>query len=244
MNRKLLLLSNSTNAGEEYLAWPRMYIQDFCRQSGVKKILFIPFAGVNLSADGVEKSWDIYEKRVQTIFHSLDLELYSVHHEKKPLSVVHRAEAIAFGGGNTFHLVKLLHETGMMKTIRDRVLSGIPYMGWSAGANAACPTLRTTNDMPVSQPPSFGCLNLIPFQINPHFLDVNPAGHAGETREQRILEFLTLNRDIYVAGLREGCLLKLTNGKLELFGRHAMRLFRYGTIPRDLLPGEDLGFLL
>ncbi|MFH1160695.1 MAG: dipeptidase PepE [bacterium] len=244
MDQKLLLISNSTNAGEDYLAWPRMFIKEFYRESGAKSILFIPYAGVNLATESVATSYDVYEKRVASVFSHLALDIYSIHREPDPVAAVRNAEAIAVGGGNTFHLVKKLHETGVMEAIRKRVREGIPYAGWSAGSNVACPTLKTTNDMPISEPSSFSCMNLIPFQINPHYLDTNPTGFAGETREQRILEFLTVNRDIYVVGLREGCLLKLVGKKLELVGNRSLRVFRFGAEPKEYPTGENLDFLL
>ncbi|MBL7138580.1 MAG: dipeptidase PepE [Bacteroidales bacterium] len=244
MNRNLLLISNSTNAGEDYLAWPRPHLRSFYHGYSVKDILFVPYAGVNLAPNSVEKSFDVYEKRVAAVFSELGLGIYSVHRESDPVAAVRNAEAIAVGGGNTFHLVKMMHETGSMQAIRERALEGIPYAGWSAGSNVACPTMKTTNDMPISEPSSFNCLNLIPFQINPHYLDANPAGHAGETREQRILEFLTVNRTIYVAGLREGCLLKITGNTMELVGNRPLRIFKFGEETRELNAGEDLGFLL
>jgi dipeptidase E len=131
-----------------------------------------------------------------------------------------------------------------MEAIRSKVITGTPFVGWSAGANVACPTMKTTNDMPISEPPSFRCLNVVPFQINPHYLDANPAGHAGETREQRIQEFLTVNRDITVAGLREGCLFKVSGDSITLVGSRPLRVFRFGTEPREFMAGDDLGFLL
>lgn len=244
MKRNLLLISNSTNAGEDYLAWPEPYLRDFYHGSGVKEILFIPYAGVNLSPESIQTSFDVYVKRVETVFRRLGLVIRSVHQAPDPVAAVSNAEAIAVGGGNTFHLVRMMHDTGLMGAIRKRVLEGIPYAGWSAGSNVACPTLKTTNDMPISEPSSFDCLNLIPFQINPHYLDAGPAGHAGETREQRILEFLTVNREIYVAGLREGCLLRIADDTLVLEGKLPLRVFRYGEPAREFRAGEDLGFLL
>ncbi|MBN1199745.1 MAG: dipeptidase PepE [Bacteroidales bacterium] len=244
MKRNLLLISNSTNAGEDYLFWPRQHLKSFYGSYGVKNILFIPYAGVNLSAESVSDSFDLYEKRVAGVFSELGFGINSIHREGDPVEAVMKAEAIAVGGGNTFHLVMMMQATGIMEAIRERVLGGIPYAGWSAGSNVACPTMKTTNDMPISEPPSFNCLNLIPFQINPHYLDANPAGHAGETREQRILEFLTVNRDIYVAGLREGCLLKVAGDTLELVGKRPMRIFRFGEEPREVNAWDELTFLL
>ena len=130
-----------------------------------------------------------------------------------------------------------------MKAIREKVLQGCPYMGWSAGSNVACPSIRTTNDMPIVQPESFNALNLVPFQINPHYLDANPAGHGGETREDRIREFMVVNPDIYIVGLREATALVVEGDKMELTGSRKMRLFKAGENPREIEPG-DVSFLL
>lgn len=229
--KRLLLISNSTNPGEPYLGWPRPYITSFLAGTGVKNILFIPYAGVNLSPEGLEKSYDIYEQRVQAVFKELGYGIYSIHHEKDPVEAVRKAEAIAVGGGNTFYLVYMMHKMKLVDVIRDRANDGMHYMGWSAGANVACPTLRTTNDMPIVQPDSFRTCDLVPFQINPHYLDANPEGHGGETRQQRIEEFLAVNRDITVIGLRESSLIQVEGDKYELKGKRAMRVFRYGLEP-------------
>lgn len=244
MIRNLLLISNSTNAGEAYLSWPRKFIKEFLDKYKIKKVIFIPFAGVNLTPTVVEKSFDIYEDRVKGIFHELGFKLESVHRMGDPIHAIIQAEAIVVGGGNTFHLVKMLHKTGLMKAIRERVLTGVPFVGWSAGANVACPTMKTTNDMPISEPSSFDCLNLIPFQINPHYLDANPVGHGGETREQRIMEFLTVNRNVFVAGLREASLFRIEGKKIRLIGLRPLRVFRYGAEPMEITTGNDCSFLL
>ncbi|HNQ83703.1 MAG TPA: dipeptidase PepE [Bacteroidales bacterium] len=229
--KRLLLISNSTNPGEPYLGWPRPYITSFLAGTGVKNILFIPYAGVNLSPEGLEKSYDIYEQRVQAVFKELGYGIYSIHHEQDPVEAVRKAEAIAVGGGNTFYLVYMMHKMKLVDVIRDRANDGMHYMGWSAGANVACPTLRTTNDMPIVQPDSFRTCDLVPFQINPHYLDANPEGHGGETRQQRIEEFLAVNRDITVIGLRESSLIQVEGDKYELKGKRPMRVFRYGLEP-------------
>jgi len=229
--KRLLLISNSTNAGEPYLGWPRPYITSFLEGTGVKNILFVPYAGVNLSSESVEKSYDVYEQRVQAVFKELGYGIYSIHREKDPVEAVRKAEAIAVGGGNTFHLVYMLHQLGLVDVISERVNEGMHFMGWSAGANVACPTLRTTNDMPIVQPASFNTFNLVPFQINPHYLDANPEGHGGETRQQRIEEFLAVNREITVIGLREATLIQVEGDKYELKGGRQMRIFKYGKEP-------------
>mgnify|MGYP001827587989 CR=1 FL=1 len=171
-------------------------------------------------------------------------EVYSIHREKDPVLAVKDALAIAVGGGNTFHLVYMLHKLKLMKVIRESVENGLPFMGWSAGANVACPTLRTTNDMPIIEPASFNTLNLVPFQINPHYLDTNPEGHGGETRQQRIEEFLVINKEMKVLGLREASMLYLEGELLKLLGSRDLRLFEFDKEPVEYKPGSDLSFLL
>lgn len=244
MKKRLLLISNSTNSGESYLEWPRPYIKDFLNKTGVKRALFIPFAGVALSEEGLEASYDAYEERVNGVFNELGFEIYSIHREKDPQQAVKDALAIVVGGGNTFHLVYMLHELKLMKVIKEAVENGLPFIGWSAGSNVACPTMRTTNDMPIIEPESLNCLGLINFQINPHYLDATVEGHGGETREQRLEEFLVINTNIYVAGLREGTLLSVNDEEIELMGQRPMRVFKFGQDPREYQPGSSLSFLL
>jgi len=234
---KLLLLSNSTNQGEEYLGWPREILRQFITTNKVKSCLFVPYAGVTVT-------WDDYTTRVRAVFSLWGCELESVHTFSDPLEAVSKAECIVVGGGNTFRLVQMMHETGIMASIREKTLGGTPFIGWSAGSNIACPTLRTTNDMPIIQPSSFKTLNLIPFQINPHYLDANPEGHGGETREQRINEFQALNTDIAVVGLREATALLVEDNNLHLLGNKTMRLFAPGKEPVEFQPGDEVSFLL
>ncbi len=242
--KKLLLISNSTNAGEAYLSWPRHYIQDFYRRHNIREILFIPYAGVNLASESIEASFDVYEKKVADVFNELGLHIKSVHRFPDPVAAVQSADAIAIGGGNTFHLVYMMHKTGIMDVIRKKVSEGMPYSGWSAGANVACPSMKTTNDMPITEPESFNCLGLVPFQINPHYLDVNPTGHGGETRQQRIEEFLAVNRNMKVVGLREGTMLEITGDNILLKGNKPMVVFEYGKPIVDFDFAQDIRFLL
>jgi len=244
MKKRLLLISNSTNYGEDYLEWPRQYIKDFLDKTGIKRVLFVPYAGVALSDEGVEASYEAYEERVNGVFNELGFEVYSIHREKDPVQSVKDALAIVVGGGNTFHLVYMLHELRLMKVIKEMVENGLPFIGWSAGANVACPTMRTTNDMPIIEPKSLNCLNLVHFQINPHYIDATLEGHGGETREQRLEEFLVINNNIYVAGLREGTLLSIEGDKIELMGKKPMRLFKDGNSPKEFPPGKDISFLM
>ncbi len=233
---KLLLISNSTMPGEAYLDYPKKEIRRFL---GEKKIrcLFIPYAAVTFS-------FDDYESKVEERFIEIGHSIISIHHFPDPLKAVEEAEAIIVGGGNTWQLVRMMHDNLIMEAVRKRALEDIPYIGWSAGSNVACPTLRTTNDMPIVDPLGFECMNLVPFQINPHYLDHNPEGHGGETREQRIIEFLEINPDIFVVGLREGTMLKYENNHLSLIGDRSARIFRKGMTAKELSAGEDFNFLI
>jgi len=231
----LLLISNSTNAGEEYLQYPIERIGAFL--AGVEEVAFVPYAAVTFS-------YAEYERRVAASFAELGIRVRSVHRAVDPARAIRRAEAICVGGGNTFALAKKMQEQGLMQVIRDRIRAGIPYVGWSAGSNVCCPTISTTNDMPIVEPRSFRAIGAVKFQINPHYLDANPAGHAGETREQRILEFIEANPRRWVAGLREGCMLRYEDDRLELIGQRPMRIFKNGQEPFEVKAGDDLSFLL
>lgn len=232
---RLLLISNSTNAGEEYLKYPINNIKDFL--GDVKDVLFIPYAAVTFS-------YDEYLRKVQERFDEIGVRVRSVHQYDDPAAEVRKADAVVTGGGNTFSLVKKMHEQGLMTAIKERIDTGVPYIGWSAGSNVACPTLCTTNDMPIVQPASFATIGAVKFQINPHYLDHNPEGHAGETREQRILEYVEANPGMYVAGLREGCMLLVEGRNMSLIGSRPLRIFKKGEAVREVDPGEDLSFLL
>ena len=232
---KLLLISNSTNAGEEYLRYPLPEIGRFLQ--GVREIVFVPYAAVTFS-------YAEYERRVQARFAELGIRVRSVHRAGDPAALVRRAEAICVGGGNTFALARKMQQQGLMQAILRRIRTGVPYVGWSAGSNVCCPTISTTNDMPIVQPESFRAIGAVKFQISPHYLDANPAGHAGETREQRIREYIEANPRRWVAGLREGCMLRYDGGRLELIGGRPMRMFRKGVEPFEVEPGGDLSFLL
>jgi len=233
---RLLLISNSTNAGEEYLDYPKEEIRKFLGEKPVKA-LFIPYAAVTFS-------FSDYEKKVRNRFRELGHDIDSIHRYPDPVKAVEEASAIVVGGGNTWQLLKMINDKNLIEPVRKKVMEGTPYIGWSAGSNIACPTIRTTNDMPILEPGSFSAFNLIPFQINPHYLDANPDGHAGETRQQRIEEFLVVNPGMYVAGLREGTILLLENNRLSLIGPRKLRLFRKGDEPAEFSEKDDLGFLL
>jgi dipeptidase E len=233
---KLLLISNSTMAGEAYLDYPKHEIQKFLEKRPVTAV-FIPYAAVTFS-------FDEYCEKVEERFAEVGHHIVGIHTFSDPVKAIEEAEAIVVGGGNTWQLVRMMHDKKLMNPIRERVFDDAPYIGWSAGANVACPTLRTTNDMPIIEPHGFECIGLVPFQINPHYLDANAQGHAGETREQRIMEFLEINPDIYVAGLREGTIFKLESEKLELIGDRMCRIFKKGKEPVELSSDDDFSFLM
>jgi dipeptidase E len=217
------------------LGWCKDAIKAFLGKE-TKTALFIPYAAVTFG-------FDEYEAKVESRFSELGHHVTSIHRAENFIQAVENAQVIVVGGGNTWQLVRMMHENGLMEPVREKVISGTPYIGWSAGSNVACPTLQTTNDMPVIDPLGFNTLNLIPFQINPHYLDTHPEGFGGETREMRINEFIKVNPDVSVLGLREATLLKLEADKLHLIGNKSARLFKEGEPARELNPGDDLSFL-
>lgn len=233
---RLLLISNSTNPGEEYLDYPKNNIKDFLGEKTLNAI-FIPYAAITFS-------FEEYEKKVNKKFNEIGHQVTSIHRFINPVEAIENADAIVVGGGNTWQLVKTLQEKSLMKPIRKKIKQGTPYIGWSAGSNIACPTLKTTNDMPIVEPVKFKALKLVPFQINPHYLDDNPSNHGGETREVRINEFIEVNRSTYVVGLREGTMLLLKDESLTLIGNRKARIFRYGSDPIELINEDDFNFLL
>ena len=231
-HRRLLLLSNSRNTGQGYLEHALSTIRDFLGPA-VRRVLFVPYAGVRIS-------YDDYAATVRERFEAMGYALDALHEADDPARALDEAEAIAVGGGNTFHLVRALAEQGLLPRIRERVHAGVPYVGWSAGSNLACPTIRTTNDMPIVEPPSFEALGLIPFQINPHYTDLHPPGHQGETRAERIEEFCAANPEMPVVGLPEGTLLRVEGDRLTLLGSQPAFLFRHLFAPTEYAPGDTL----
>lgn len=234
---RLLLISNSTNAGEAYLEYPKNNIKDFLATSNVKKIMFVPYAAVSFS-------YDDYQNKVTESLKSIGIEVDSVHNYDNPAEAIKNADAIVVGGGNTFHLTACMQKFGLIEAIREKVLTGTPFIGWSAGSNVTCPTICTTNDMPIIEPASFKVLNLIPFQINPHYLDAHPDGHAGETREQRITEYIHANQNMLVAGLREGCMFLIDGDSIKHIGPRSLRIFKYGIEPYEVSSSDDMSFLM
>jgi len=230
---RLLLISNSTLYGSGYLDHAAGEIVDFL--GALHRVLFIPFALANR---------DAYAAQARARFATMGYDLNSLHDATDKLQAVSDAEAIFIGGGNTFRLLKALYDLDLIKPIRERVAAGMPYIGSSAGSNVAAPTIRTTNDMPIVEPPSFAALGLVNFQINPHFLDADPGSrHMGETREERLLQFLEEN-ETPVIGLREGAMIRVERGSAVLKGSSGARIFRRGQPPQEVLPGAELDDLL
>jgi dipeptidase E len=226
---RLLLLSSSVIHGSGYLDWAEAEVREFFGRSA--RVLFVPYALAD--RDG-------YAETARLRFERMGYELYSIHQEDDPARAVGRADSIFIGGGNTFRLLKTLYDELVLELIAERVREGMPFMGASAGTNMACPTIKTTNDMPIVQPPSFDAMGLIRFQINPHYLDPDPdSRHMGETREERLRQYLEEN-DTPVLGLREGSLLWGAEGKVTLRGSKTARVFKRGMEPFEIEPGTNV----
>ena len=234
MNHDLLLLSNSSIHGRGYLEHALDTIKEFL--GGRTTVHFVPYA----LADH-----DAYTDKARGALSQIGADVVGVHTTGDPRSALGEAEVLFVGGGNSFRLAKTLQSLGLLEPVRERVEAGqLSYMGSSAGTNMSCPTLRTTNDMPIVEPGSFATFGLLPFQINPHYLDPDPAStHMGETREERITQFLEEN-DVVVLGMREGSWLRRRGTSLELGGTTGARLFTRGEEPREFEEHDDLSFLL
>ena len=236
-NRRLLLLSNGSElVGKSPTEFAHGALRDFLGAS-VRRVLFVPFAAVISSEDD-------YLARVRKNFVPLGYEAESLHNAPDAREAVESADTVAVGGGNTFHLLRGLYRAGVVELIRERVARGMPYVGWSAGSNVACPTIRTTNDMPIVEPPTLDALGLVPFQINPHYTDAHIEGHMGETRDERLAEFAHANPGVRVIGIREGTMLRVEGEEIRLIGGKPARLFQKGEEPRDIAPEESFSFLL
>jgi len=227
---RLLLLSNSTNYGGTFLGHAGELLSAFLGTE-IERVLFIPYAAVRFS-------FDDFAAKVAERFNPLGYEVDSIHRAQDPRAAVDAAEAVVVGGGNTFQLLSRLYQDRVLGPITKRVRGGAPYVGWSAGSNVACPTIMTTNDMPIVEPPSFQALGLVPFQINPHFTDASIPNHGGETRAERLTEFVAANSGVPVIGLREGSSLRVDDGRTSLLGDQPAIVFRSGADPMELPPGE------
>jgi dipeptidase E len=216
---RLLLISSSNVHGYGYLDQPEPEMRAFVGTG--RRIAFVPFAA---------HDHDAYMEKIRERLQRMDIDVVGIDE-------LSRADAIFVGGGNTFRLLKTLYERNLLDAIRDRVRGGLPYIGSSAGTVIAAPTMKTTNDMPIVEPPSFNALGFIDFQINPHYQDPDPSStHRGETREDRIREFLEENATP-VVGLREGSILRVEDGIITLLGEKTARVFRRGEEPFEAKPG-------
>jgi len=229
MSKQLLLLSSSRVHGGGYLAHAEREIRELL--SGAKRLLFVPYALQDL---------DGYAAIARAKFVELGFEFGSVHEARDPRQAIEQAEAIFVGGGNTFRLLNRMYELDLLDAIRSKVAAGMRYMGASAGSNLAGPTIKTTNDMPIVQPPSFNALGLVPFQINPHYLDADPTStHMGETREQRLREYLEENT-VPVVAIREAAMLRVSDNEVRLLGAKGARIFQRGRDAYELAPGSTV----
>ncbi|XP_064480891.1 alpha-aspartyl dipeptidase-like [Ornithodoros turicata] len=235
--RRLLLLSNSTQCGSGFLEHCTDIVKQFFTGFGTQKVLFVPYAHTD---------FDNYAAKVRDSFEKIGFSVESIHEFQDPVDAVKHAQGIFVGGGNTFRLLRTLFEKNLVDAIRIRVLEdGMPYMGASAGSNVATVNICTTNDMPIFYPPTFNALNLIPININPHYIESNyDSPYMGETRDQRIFEYLEVGNHIPVLGMKEGSLLWVEGNTIKLLGVSDAKLFREGADPVYYKPGSDLSFLL
>jgi len=225
--KRLLLLSSSRVHGGGYLDHAEAEIRTFLQ--GIPRILFVPYA---------LHDRDGYAAVARQRFQQLGIELDSIHESDDPKSAIEQAEAMFVGGGNTFRLLNTLCHYELMPWIRERAKAGMRYMGASAGSNLAGPTIKTTNDMPIVQPPSFEALGLVPFQINPHYIDADPSStHMGETREQRLREYLE-ESDVPVVAIREPAIVRVEGEVITLEGKAGARIFARGREPYELASGN------
>ena len=228
----IILASTSTLFGGNYLEYLKDDIQEL--YNGISEIIFIPFA----RPSGI--SHDDYTEKARSFFSQINIVVKGLHEFEDPIQAINEGKAFFTGGGNTFLLVKTLHEKGLMSVLKTNVEDGKPYLGCSAGSNIGGLNMKTTNDMPIVYPPSFECMGLVPFNINPHYLDPNPdLKHNGETRETRIKEFLTQN-DTKVIGLREGNWIRRIGDQITVEGKENTRIFEKNQEPYEVAPGTSL----
>lgn len=214
----VLLLSSSKAGNGSYLASAKADIYEQLKSKN--HIIFIPYAGVSVSHDD-------YAAKVREALP--DLQISSLHEYEVPLAAIHKADAVLVGGGNTFNLLHTLYRFDLVGVLKERVLENqISYIGWSAGSNVAGASIRTTNDMPIVEPPTFNGINLVDFQINPHFTDFKPDGHNGETRTERLEEFMVLNPDTPILALPEGTGFQISNGNWKITGSETCYVFKGG----------------
>jgi dipeptidase E len=226
-SKRLLLISNSKQFGKGILDHAEEELRSIL--GSVSRVLFVPYA---------PKDRDEYARTIGERLLQMGYGVDGIHRALDPRKAVESAQALFIGGGNTFRLLKTLYENRLLEVIRNRVESGMPYIGSSAGSVVTCPTIRTTNDMPIVEPPSLAALGLISYQLNCHYIDADPnSTHMGETREVRLREFHEEN-EIPVLGIREGSMLRLENGTAVLKGTTGGKLFRHGEAPLEIAPGS------
>lgn len=222
--------------GTSFFSWPKLHVQNFLGPL-VRDVVFIPFAAVSIS-------YDVYFETVSKAFKEIGYALRSVHQVSDKRALIRGSEAIVVGGGNTFALLNKMYESNVLEAVQTRIGEGAAYIGWSAGANVSCPTIKTTNDMPIVLPPSFDALKLVPFQINPHYHELRFENQGGETRRERLVEYIQMNPESSVVGLPEGMLLERNGNNIRLQGSGTAKLFQSGKSTREITSGEDLTFLL
>lgn len=235
MTMNALLLSSSRVGNTSYLAHALPFIKPLTATA--QKWIFIPYAGVS-------QSYDNYLAAVVAGLSELTLDISSIHQHNDPHQAIKDADGIMVGGGNTFHLLHELYRYDVVNLIREAVAQGKPYIGWSAGSNIAGLSIRTTNDMPIIEPPSFTALNILPFQLNPHYSNYQAPGHNGETRAQRLLEFTKVDPLTPVIGIVEGSALWRQGDTLSLLGTHPAYLFSGEQQEIEVPVGSDLSHLL
>lgn len=228
----IILASTSTLFGGNYLQYLKAEIIDLYQ--GIDEVIFIPFA----RPGGI--SHDDYTAKAVDFFSTLGIKIRGLHEFENKTEAINQAKGYFTGGGNTFLLVKTLHDNNLVNVLKSNIENGKPYLGCSAGSNIGGINMKTTNDMPIVYPSSFDCMGLVPFNLNPHYLDPNPdLQHNGETRETRIKEFLTQN-DISVVGLREGNWIRRIGDKITTEGTEQTRIFEKGKEPYEIPPGCEL----
>lgn len=233
--KNILLASTSSLHGQSFLEYLLPQLQILYK--GCSEIVFIPFA----RAGGI--SHDQYTNKVREALTEIDIEVRGLHEFSNPKQALKEAQGLFTGGGNTFLLVRELYKQDVLRSLKEVVLEGTPYLGTSAGTNIAGLSMRTTNDMPIVYPPSFNTLGLVPFNINPHYLDPSPdSTHQGETRETRIKEFHQFNPQP-VVGLREGSWLEVKDNDIRLRGNLPARIFQAGKAAYEMESGESLNDL-
>ena len=216
--KNALLISASSYQDTGYLRHCKNWVKEFLGECGKEEILFIPYAGVR-------RTNDEYEQKV--IDRLKNSNIKSIHHYEDKITAIKNAKSIAVGGGNTFMLLYTLYKLNLIEPIKEAVANGAKYFGWSAGANIAGKTMMTTNDMPIIMPKSFDSLNIFPYQINPHFISGKLAGHNGESREERLEEFLIANPKETIYALPEGTALLIEGSEAEVIGHSEILKFEY-----------------